>query len=222
VRPRRLAACLAPVALALAASACGDGGGTATTTNTTSASTATSAPAGIDPDEVSRAVQGRVVVRVSGSQDFEFEGDVDLRLVFIDEPEVSALRFLSVGTERYHPTGRDSGHFQVAFDLVGFRGARTYELPAIGGATVPTVDSDNPDANAAAAGFSRPYLRVTPSGDPAEDREALRDLVTYENPLTPCTLEVTDAGRSGTLHCEELAAADPDSVVTLDMRWTTE
>lgn len=173
----------------------------------------------LDPDEVSRAVPSRLAVDVSGDVQFSFEGETDLRVVTINDPDISDLSFLSVGIEPFADL-QDAGVFRIAFDLVGtFRGAGQYELPAAGEATTPSVDPENPDPDATLSGLSKVYLTYNSEGDPTENPEFAVALQSFENAVQPCDLRVeNDEGQSGRLECPEVATATGETV-SITMEW---
>lgn len=175
---------------------------------------------GVDLDEVMQTVPSRLSVEVDGHVSLSFEGDVDLLTTLINDPDATPLRFLSVGMTEMKQLD-DGGFFRVAFDFPGaFDGAGEYELQAAGGSvTVPSLDPENPDPNAAAAGLSRAFVVFNEEGDPEKDPALFTSQQSFEVIVEPCSLEVDDdEGAKGTLTCPKLADTEGNTV-QMEMRW---
>lgn len=176
----------------------------------------------LNPDEVSRLEASHLKVTVSGPVSFTWEDDVDLRIVVVNDPEVTSLRFLSVGIHDMKAL-EGGAQFRIAFDLAGrYGGPGTYQLPAIGGApaTLPSVDPRNPDPNPAAEGLSRIYLtyfklKADADGGGSASIEVAHQ---FENVLEPCALEVGKNEQSGKLSCPRVADAK-GTTVNVVMEW---
>lgn len=174
----------------------------------------------VDLDDVMSTVASRLRLEVRGAHDFSFDGDVDLLTTLINDPAATPLRFLSVGLTTM-VTLRDGTAFRVAFDFPGrFDGAGEYELAPVGGAqTVPSVDPENPDPNAAVAGFSRAFVVFNPEGNADEEPGLIEHQQSFEVIVEPCRLVVEDDdGEAGSLSCPELAHTD-GRTVSLEMEW---
>ena len=169
---------------------------------------------------MSRLVPSRLSVTVDGDTSFDFEDDVELRVVTIDLADEKSLKFLSVGMEKLR-TLEGGAAFRIAFDLVGaYRGPGDYEIPAVGGqVTAPSIDPRNPDPNAAASGLSRVYLTYNRGGDPTKKPETAAAMQLFENPVAPCDLSVGKNGESGRLECPEVADAN-GQIVSIEMEWS--
>lgn len=174
----------------------------------------------LDPNEVSKSLPSRLKVTVRGDVSLAYDATVNLRVVTINKPEVTELRFLSVGIEDVKKLS-DGRAFRIAFDLVGdWRGRGRYALPAVGRATVASVDPNTPDPNAAGRTLSRVYLTYFPLGDPASSAEAAKAGVSFENVLEACAVRVDDGGaRSGKLDCPKVADAKGQTV-SIAMEWS--
>ncbi|HVM41694.1 MAG TPA: hypothetical protein VM618_13045, partial [Acidimicrobiia bacterium] len=159
-------------------------------------------PSTLDPDEVSRLVDGHLTTDVSGAVEFSFDRDVPLRVVTINAPDVSALTFFNVGIEQFQQVDGE-GAFRIAVDLAGsYDGPGEYEIPAASGAvTTPSVDPENPDPNAAVSGLSKPLLTWSPDGDPTQNPDAARTAQLFDRALESCQLRIGPAGESGDLRC---------------------
>lgn len=175
---------------------------------------------GLDPARVSKVVPARLRVSVEGRVSFTYDDRVDLRVVTINDPKLSSLRFLSVGIEQ--PKVLPGGPaFRVAFDLAGaYRGAGTYELPAVGGDRTPaSLDPGNLDPSALTQTFSKVYLYYWKRGDPTQSPRSAASVQAFENLLEPCRLEVGTDARSGKLTCPAVAGAGGETV-SLTMEWS--
>jgi hypothetical protein len=173
----------------------------------------------VDPNEMSRLVDGTLNVDVEGAATVSFRRKVPLRVVSINNREISTLKFLSVGIHDMYPAAAGAT-FRIAFDLAGdFDGAGRYELPAAGQVTVPSANPDATDPNAAASGLSKVYFTYSPEGDPTKSKEAALALQSFENAVEPCELEVKDdRGESGRLECPEVVDAKGNTV-SITMEW---
>lgn len=197
--------------------ACGDDGDSAAS----GSSSSTSLGNPISEEEVSKLIPSHLAVKVRGDVTIDWEEDIDLRIVVIDNDDVTPVKFVSVGVEKLQPLeGGDA--YRVAFDLTGgYDGKGTYELPAIGSVGNPAeeFDPDNPDPNAAGRGLSRPYLTYSRDGLIDENPAAASTIVSYENPIKPCTLKIdADDATAGSLVCPEVADATA-STISIEMRW---
>lgn len=200
----------------------GCGGDGKTASEAASTSTTVAAQGLLAGEEVSKAVPGHLRLSASGAVSIDYDEDVELRIVVIDNEEVTPIKFVSVGIEKLLPLPSGDA-FRVAFDLTGgYEGAGAYELPAIGEVGHPgeNLDPDNPDANAAGRGLSKPYLTYSPDGLIDENPAAAATAVSFENPLRACTLEITaDDASEGRLECPEVADAT-SATVAFTMEWS--
>lgn len=212
---RALAAALVTLA---AVTACGGSGDESDRSNEgagTATETTTQEIGDFEQGEISRSSPGHLRVEVRGDVAFEWDENVNLRIVVIEHPEVTAVRFLSVGIEQLQSL-EDATAFRVAFDLAGvFDGAGDYELPKAG----ETRAGPDPGA-AVAAGVSKPFLIYSPKGQVESDPTAVAELRSFENALQPCALEVReDDGGAGTLECPEVADSFGEGRIALRMEW---
>lgn len=171
-----------------------------------------------DPGEVSRSEPGHLRVTVEGDLSIEFSEDVDLRIVVIRHPEITVVRFLSVGIEQLQSLP-DGTAFRVAFDLAGaFDGEGSYTLPAVGSTA---ANPDDPGA-VVAQGVSKPFLIFSPGGLVTDNPEALGAIRSFENALEECAVEVTeDDGGAGSVDCPEVTDAEGNGQIRLHMEWAT-
>ena len=219
--PRHIA--LAAAALAVVFGA-GCGGGAETGDPASAATTSTAGAEGnlLEGDEVSKVVPGRIKVEATGALNISYEQNVDLRIVVINDEDVTPIKFVSVGIEKLLPLP-DGDAFRIAFDLTGgYEGAGDYELPAIGevGNPAEELDLENPDPNAAGRGLSKPYLTYSPDGLIDQNPAAATTAVSYENPIKPCKLTIgADDATEGRLDCPEVADATT-STIAFTMEWS--
>jgi len=205
------------IAIALTSSACSgdaDNGATDKPGTSTQAEEIGDAAEG----EISRSEPGTLRVTVGGDLTIEYEQEIALRIVVIRHPEVTAVRFLSVGIEQLQDL-EDGTAFRVAFDLAGvFDGKGSYELPAVG---TSVADPSDP-GSAVAQGVSKPFLIYSPSGQPGDDPQAIAGVRSFENAIKACDVQVTeDDGGAGTVDCPELTDTRGNGRVSLHMEWAT-
>lgn len=179
----------------------------------------------LDPEEISRSIPAHLEVEVDGALSFTYDEEVPLRVVVINDPDVTPIRFLSVGLEELKPLG-EGVSFRLAFDLAGlYDGPGRYELPAAGGGPPPErLDPESPDPNAAAEGISNVYLTYLEreSGDEAGEGtpgpDSIKRANQFENVAEPCTVEVGPEERTGSLECPEVVGAGGETV-SIRMEW---
>lgn len=183
--------------------------------------TATTSPNPLSNEEISRLLPGHLRIDVTGDVSFTYDEDVDLRIVVINDEDVTPIKFVSVGIEQLQKLP-DGDAFRVAFDLTGdYDGEGEYVLPAIGSVGNPAeeLDPDNPDANAAGRGLSKPYVTYSPEGTIEDNPAAAATAVSYENPIEDCTLVIgADDATAGSLECPKVADAS-GNIVGFTMEW---
>lgn len=172
----------------------------------------------LDADEITRSFESAFAVEADGDVTVDHSDTAELRVVELNQPDVSALRFFSIGLDQ--PVVTDSGTaIRFAVDLAGdYEGPGHYEISAAGETTLPSVDPDSLDPNPAASGLSKVFLEFNPEGNPLEDPALSSETQIFDKLARACTLDVGDGGDSGRLECPELSDAEGNTIA-LTVTW---
>lgn len=177
-------------------------GGTPTPASTDPAASDTPSFADEQRDEPSR-----VTVEVTGDVAFTWEAEEMVTVTHVGGPEIP-VNLLSAGFLEPKRLDDPQNRFRWAFDLIGaYDGPGTYEFDG---------EADNQGIRSVAFLI---YMRVEDGeAEAVFDMDEVESLKEYREIVRPCTLEVGEEERSGTLTCPELATEDGETVA-MTVHW---